>query len=172
MVQPMPYVALQQMIEPGNPKGMQNYWTGDFYADLPDEALDTLVDIATQPVSPMTQIILMPGGGAIARVDDDATAFGARNAKFSLHFLSMWADPADADRNIDYTKHLAGALKPWSTGNVYLNFLGDEGPGRIEAGFGPQKFARLRRIKAEWDPDNLFHHNQNIPPAPPIPTQR
>ena len=172
MVQPMPYVALQQLIEPGNPKGMHNYWTGDFYAELPDEAVDTLVDLATRPVSPMTQIILIPGGGAIARVDDNATAFGARDAKFSLHFLSMWADPADTDRNIEYTKRLAGALKPWSTGNVYLNFHGDEGLGRVEAGFGPEKFARLRQLKAEWDPDNLFHHNQNIPPAPPIPTQR
>ena len=172
MLQPMPYVALQQLIEPGNPKGMHNYWTGDFYAELPDEAVDTLVDIATQPVSPMTQIILIPGGGAIARVDDDATAFGARDAKFNLHFLSMWPDPADTERNIDYTKRLAGALKPWSTGNVYLNFLGDEGLGRVEAGFGAEKFARLRQIKAKWDPDNLFHHNQNIPPAPPIPSQR
>jgi FAD/FMN-containing dehydrogenase len=172
MVQPMPYVALQQLIEPGNQKGMLNYWTGDFYAELPDEAVDMLVDIATRPVSPMTQIILIPGGGAIARVDDEATAFGARDAKFNLHFLSMWSDPTDTDRNIEYTRGLAGAMKPWSTGNVYLNFLGDEGLGRVEAGFGPEKFARLRQLKAEWDPDNLFHHNQNIPPAPPIPAQR
>jgi FAD/FMN-containing dehydrogenase len=172
MVQPMPYVALQQLIEPGNPKGMLNYWTGDFYDELPDDAVDTLVEIATQPVSPMTQIILIPGGGAISRVDENATAFGSRDTKFNLHFLSMWADPAETDRNIDYTRRLAGAMKPWSTGAVYLNFIGDEGRSRVEAAFGAEKFARLQQLKAKWDPDNLFHHNQNIPPAPAIPTQR
>ena len=56
-------------------------------------------------------------------------------------------------------------MKPWTTGRVYLNFLGDEGQGRIEAGFGPEKYARLRTLKAKWDPTNLFRQNQNIPPA-------
>jgi len=171
MVQPMPYVALQQMIDPGNQKGFLNYWTGDFYNSMPDEAVDTIVDIATQPVSPFTQIILVPGGGAISRVDDNATAFGERQAAFNIHYLSMWADPSQTQVNIDYTKRLAGAMKPWSTGGVYLNFLGDEGPSRVEAAFGPEKFVRLRQLKTEWDPDNVFHHNQNIPPAPRIPTQ-
>jgi FAD/FMN-containing dehydrogenase len=172
LVQPMPYVAVQDLIAPGNPKGRLNYWTADFYADLPDEAIDTLVGIATQPVSPFTQIIVVPGGGAIARIDDEATAFGSRQAAFNIHYLSMWEDPADTDRNIDYTRRLAGAMKQWSTGAVYLNFLGDEGMSRIEAGFGPEKFARLQGIKAQWDPDNVFHHNQNIPPAPTVPPQR
>ena len=171
MVQPMPYVALQQLIEPGNPKGMLNYWTADFYDALPDEAVDALVDLATQPVSPFTQVILVPGGGAIRRVDEDATAFGARDAAFNIHYLSMWADPAQTDSNVDYTRRLAGALKPWSTGAVYLNFIGDEGLSRVEAGFGAAKFARLQQVKATWDPDNLFHHNQNIPPPPRVPTQ-
>jgi FAD/FMN-containing dehydrogenase len=165
MVQPMPYVAVQQLIDPGNQKGLLNYWSGDFFTDLPDEAVDTLVDIATQPVSPFTQIILVPGGGAVARVDDDATAFGQRNAPWNIHYLSMWADPAHTETNIDYTKRLAGAMKPWTTGRVYLNFIGDEGAGRVEASFGPEKFARLQGIKAQWDPDNVFRHNQNIPPA-------
>jgi FAD/FMN-containing dehydrogenase len=172
MVQPMPYVAVQQLIDPGNQKGMQNYWTGDFYDDLPDEAIDVLVGMATQPVSPLTQIIIVPGGGAIARVDEDAMALGSRHAAFNLHYLSAWADPADDDRNIAYTRGLAGAMKPWSTGAAYLNFLGDEGMSRIEASFGPAKFARLQQIKAQWDPDNVFRHNQNIPPAPAVPPQR
>jgi FAD/FMN-containing dehydrogenase len=165
MVQPMPYVGVQQLIAAGNPKGRLNYWTGDFYDALPDDAVDALVRIATQPVSPFTQIIVVPGGGAVERVPEDATAFGARGAAFNIHYLSMWEDPAETERNINYTRTLAGAMKPWSTGAVYLNFLGDEGPSRVEAGFGPQKFARLQQIKATWDPDNVFRHNQNIPPA-------
>jgi hypothetical protein len=172
MVQPMPYVAVQQMIDAGNKKGFQNYWSGDFFTDLPDEAVDTLVGIATNPVSPLTQIILVPGGGAVARVAEDATAFGQRSAPWNIHYLSMWPDPADTQKNIDYTKRLSAAMKPWTSGRVYLNFIGDEGAARIEGAFGPEKFARLQALKAAWDPDNVFHHNQNIPPAPAVPTQR
>ena len=172
MVDTMPYLAVQQLIAGGNQKGFLNYWTGDFYDDLPDEAIDTLAGLATQPVSPMTQILVVPGGGAIARVDDEAMALGSRQAAFNLHFLGMWADQADNQLNIDYIRNLAGAMKPWSTGAAYLNFLGDEGVSRIEASFGTEKFARLQQLKAKWDPDNVFCHNQNIPPAPAVPPQR
>ncbi len=165
MVQPMPYVAVQQLLDPANPKGMLNYWTGDFYDELPDPAVDVLVDKATRPVSPLTQIIVVAGGGAIARVDDDAMAFGQRTTPWNIHYLSMWAEAGDTEKNIAYTKELAGAMKPWSTGRVYLNFLGDEGQDRVESGFGTEKYARLRSLKAKWDPTNLFRHNQNIPPA-------
>ncbi|HEX2119532.1 MAG TPA: FAD-binding oxidoreductase, partial [Acidimicrobiales bacterium] len=165
LVQPMPYVAVQRLIDPGNPKGMQNYWSADFLADLPDEAIDVLVEHATRPVSPLTQIILVRGGGAIARVDDNATAFGQRDAPWNIHFLSIWPDPAENERNIAYTRAIASAMKPWTTGRVYLNYIGDEGLGRVEAAFGPERYARLQALKAKWDPENLFRHNQNIPPA-------
>jgi hypothetical protein len=163
---------VQGLIEAANQKGNLNYWSAAFYDDLPDEAIDTLVEIANQPASPMTQILVIPGGGAIAQVDDNAMALGSRQAAFNLHFLGMWADPADNQRNIDYIRNLSGAMKPWSTGAAYLNFLGDEGMSRIEASFGPEKFPRLQQLKATWDPTNVFRHNQNIPPAPGIPGQR
>jgi FAD/FMN-containing dehydrogenase len=165
LVGPMPYVAVQQLLDPANPKGMQNYWTADFYEDMPDKAVDVLVEFGTRPVSPLTQIIVVPGGGAIARVDEDATAFGQRNAPWNVHYLSMWPDPADTERNISYTREFADAMKPWSTGRAYLNFLGDEGLARVEAAFGPEKFARLQALKDAWDPENLFRMNQNIPPS-------
>ena len=167
LVQPMPYVAVQQLLDPPFPKGMQNYWTADFYDELPDEAIDTLVALATKPVSPLTQLILCPGGGAIARVDEDAMAFGERQAPFNMHYLSMWPDPADTETNIAYTREIAAAMKPWTTGRAYLNFIGDEGVGRVEAAFGADKYARLADLKRTWDPTNLFRHNQNIAPAPP-----
>ena len=165
LVGPMPYVAVQQLLDPPAVKGMQNYWTADFFSGLPDDAIDTLVEHATKPVSPLTQIIVVPGGGAVARVHDDDTAFGQRTAPWNIHFLSMWPDPADTERNIAYTRAISTAMKPWTTGEVYLNFIGDEGQDRVEAGFGPAKYARLRELKAKWDPTNLFRHNQNIPPA-------
>lgn len=165
MVQPMPYLAVQQLLDPPNPHGMRNYWTADFYDELPDAAVDALVAKATQPVSPMTQIILVPGGGAIARVDDDATAFGQRHSKWNIHFLSMWPDPSDDERNITYTRELSEKMKSWAAGEVYLNFIGDEGPDRVRSAFGPEKFARLQALKGVWDPQNRFRHNQNIPPS-------
>jgi hypothetical protein len=162
---PMPYVAVQDLITEGNPKGLRNYWTADFLRELPDEAIDTYVEHATKPVSPFSQMLLVAAGGAIARVPEDATAFGGRNAPFNMHFLSMWDDAADDEKNIAYTRAIASAMKPWTTGRVYLNFIGDEGSQRIESSFGEQKYARLQALKAEWDPDNVFCHNQNIKPA-------
>lgn len=165
MVSPMPYLAVQQLLDPANPHGMQNYWSGDFFAELPDEAIDVLVEHATHPASPLSQVILVPGGGALSRVAEEATAFGSRTAPFNIHYLGMWADPTDSQTNIASMRALSQAMKPWTTGRAYLNFLGDEGQSRVEAAFGPQKYARLQELKATWDPANVFRHNQNIPPA-------
>jgi FAD/FMN-containing dehydrogenase len=165
MVDRMPYVAVQQMIDGFNPKGLLNYWNADFYAELPDEAIDVFVGYATKPVSPFSQMLVLPGGGAIGRVPEDATAFGQRDAQWNLHYLSLWDDPAETDRNIAYTREFSGSMKPWATGRAYLNFLGDKGLQRVEAAYGPEKFARLQALKDKWDPTNLFRHNQNIPPS-------
>ena len=165
MVQPMPYVAVQQLIDEGNPKGVRNYWSADFFESLPDEAIDMLVSHATKPLSPMTQTIVVAGGGAIARVPDDETACGQRSAPFNIHYLTMWTDQGADDANISFTRSMSMAMKPWTTGRVYINFIGDEGPGRVEAAYGPEKYSRLQRIKRVWDPNNVFRHNQNIPPA-------
>ncbi|MGN6574814.1 MAG: FAD-binding oxidoreductase [Nocardioides sp.] len=165
LVQPMPYVAVQQLVDQANPHGMRNYWSADFLTSLTDEAIDTLVSHATAPRSPMSQVLLVAGGGAIARVPDDATAFGQRTAPFNVHYLSLWSDPADDDVNIRHTRTMAEAMRPWTTGRVYLNYIGEEGPGRVEAAYGPEKYARLQQVKQVWDPDNVFRHNQNIVPA-------
>jgi FAD/FMN-containing dehydrogenase len=165
LLEPMPYVAVQQLLEPANPHGMQNYWTADFYDTLPDDAVDTLVEHATKPVSPLGQVILVPGGGAVSRVPEDAMAFGQRHSQWNIHYLSMWMDPADDPTNIDFTRAISGAMKPFAAGRVYLNFIGEEGQARVESGYGPEKYARLQALKREWDPDNLFCHNQNIKPS-------
>jgi FAD/FMN-containing dehydrogenase len=165
MLGEMPYAAVQQLLDPAAPKGMQNYWTANFYESLPDEAVDILVDHATAPVSPLSQVIVVPGGGALSRVPDDETAFGQRTAPWNLHFLSMWPDPTDNEKNIKYTRDIANAMDKWSTGRAYLNFIGEEGVGRVEAAFGPEKYKKLQALKKKWDPENVFCHNQNITPA-------
>jgi FAD/FMN-containing dehydrogenase len=165
LVQPMAYTALQAMTETGFPPGARYYWSADAFSGLPDEALDLLASHATRQVSPFTSIIVMPGGGAVAHVDDDVTAFGQRRAPWNIHYLSGWLDSGEDAKNIAYTTAISAAMKPWTTGGVYLNYIGEEGQARIEASFGPKKLARLQAIKAEWDPNNLFRHNQNIRPA-------
>ena len=165
LVRPLPYVELQKFTEEGNPKGIQNYWTADFFKGLPDEAIDVLVAHATKLTSPLNVVIVVPGGGAVSRVEEDATAFGQRGAPFNIHYLSTWLDPADDAVNIASTRATAAAMKPWATGRVYLNYIGDEGEARIEGSFGPAKLAKLRALKRKWDPNNLFRSNQNIRPA-------
>ena len=165
LVAPMPYVAVQRLIEAGNPHGMQNYWSADFLFDLPDEAVDVLVQHGTHPVSPLSQMLLIPGGGALSRVPEEATAFGLRQSPWNTHFLSMWPDPADSEQNIAYTRAISAAMNPWKTGRTYLNFIGDEGVARVQSAFGPEKYLRLQALKRVWDPDNFFSHNQNITPA-------
>ncbi len=144
---------------------MQNYWTADFLVDLPDEAIDILAAYAPNPISPMGNIILVPGGGAPSRVPEDATAFGMRTAPWNIHYIVCWPDPADNDRNTAAVKALSQSIKPWATGRVYLNYIGNEGQERIDSSFGEAKMTRLRSLKKTWDPTNFFRHNQNIRPA-------
>ena len=101
----------------------------------------------------------------LATVALDAIGGGMRTAAWNVHYICGWTDPADNARNIEKVKAAASVLKPWATGRVYLNYIGDEGQERIEASFGPQKLARLRALKAKWDPENLFRHNHNIRPG-------
>jgi FAD/FMN-containing dehydrogenase len=164
MVQPMPYLAVQKLIDPGNQKGMRNYWTAEFLTRLPDDAIETISRYHLSKPSPLTQIVLLPGGGAVDRVPDDRMAIGQRQAPFNIHILSMWTDSADDEANVIWTQEFGAAMKPFATGRVYLNFIGDEGEDRVKAAFGPAAYARLQRLKERYDPGNLFRLNQNIRP--------
>ena len=83
-----------------------------------------------------------------------------------MHPFGLWADPADDERVIGWTRDSRAAVRPWATGAVYLNFIGDEGADRVRAGLGREgNYARLAEVKRAWDPDNVFRHNHNIAPA-------
>ena len=165
LVQPMPYVAVQQMLDGANAPGMRNYWTSDF-VDLPDEACETFAAIANTHTSPLSQSLMVAGGGAVARVENDAMAFGQRQAPFNIHLLNMWPpDPSMDAEQIGWVKDFGARMKPWTRQGAYLNYLGDEGIDRVREAFGPEKFARLQALKDRYDPTNMFRHNQNIPPS-------
>jgi hypothetical protein len=165
LVEPMPYVELQRLIDADFPAGMRNYWTGDFLAGLPDEAIEVLCRFHLSKPSPQTAILTFPGGGACARVPDGTMAIADRGAPFNIHVTSLWTDPADDAANIAWTRELSAAIKPFTTGRVYVNFIGDEGHDRVVASFGAAGYARLQELKDRYDPENLFSSNQNVKPS-------
>lgn len=168
LIQPMPYTALQALIDPLAPEGNLNYNRGEHLSGLSDEAIDTFVDYASEislVSSPLTQTIIFRHGGAVSRVPDDATAASHRDAAYMVHPIACWQDPADSDRYLDWVKRFSEAMGPFKTGGVYLNFEPDEGEERVRAGFGAEKYARLVELKDKWDPENLFRINQNIKPS-------
>jgi len=165
MVGPMPYVAVQQLLDASYPHGRRNYWTGDFITGLPDEAIDILCRFHLSVPSPHTEILLLPGGGAASRVPDGTMAVSERGAPFNLHITSVWEDAADDEDNIAWTRALGTAVKPFATGRVYVNFIGDEGEERVIASFGREGYRRLQAIKDRYDPDNLFRSTQNVKPS-------
>jgi FAD/FMN-containing dehydrogenase len=169
MVAEMPYADMNSMLD--DPPGQRNYWSAEQLGHLPDDAVDAFCAQAAGVLVPSsTQHVLFPQGGASTREWNDwPTPF--RNAPWVAHPFGVWSDPADDDRSRQWVRDVRAAMRPWATGDVYLNFIGDEGEDRLAAAYGPH-YQRLARVKAEHDPDNVFHVNHNIKPAPTVPIQR
>lgn len=165
LVTRMPYVAMQQMIDAAAPFGLRSYWKGGFLRDLPDEAIDKFVQFAETRISPRSLAILEHAHGAVARVAPDATAFPVRSDSFDLVLISLWEDPAEDDRHIDWTRRFYGAMQPWAAGSVYVNGLDQDDLSRVPDAYG-RNYARLCQVKAKYDPENRFRRNQNIRPEP------
>jgi FAD/FMN-containing dehydrogenase len=163
LVGPMPYADFQCMID--DPPGMRNYWSADYHDTFPDEALDVFVKYGFSKQSPLSQQLLLPWGGAVARVTEDATPMTKRATAWITHPFAVWEDSADDAENIEWAKSFRRDIAHHATGGVYLNFIGDEGEDRVRAAYGDAKYTRLARIKGEWDPANAFRGNQNIKPA-------
>jgi FAD/FMN-containing dehydrogenase len=167
-IRPMAYTALQSMYDAGAPPGSHAYWKSNFLAEISDEAIDTMVaHCATRP-SPQCGMALPQLGGAVSRVAQDETAFAHRHVRHD--FISAWmcTDPAEAAACIQWARGFWEAMQPFSTGGVYVNYLGqeaDEGTERVQAAYGPAKYARLVALKNKYDPTNFFRLNQNIKPT-------
>jgi hypothetical protein len=168
-VGPIPYTAAQQLLDSFYPFGLQSYWKSSFLKEISDGAIDTMVAYCGQRPTPICHgIIEHQLGGAVRRVDRDATAFGQRDAEYSFMSLGVCADAAEAEKCVRWARNFWDAMQPFSTGGVYVNYLGreaDEGAGRIEAAYGREKYARLVALKNKYDPTNLFRLNQNIKPS-------
>jgi FAD/FMN-containing dehydrogenase len=162
---PMPYRALQSMLDPFGPPGFRNYWRGEHLAALPDEALDAFLEHDTGGLHPLSFAIVFQHGGQVARVPDDTSAAGHRDARFLLHPIGCWKAPDDDEKHVSWVKSLSEATRPYATGGVYLNFTADTTADRVRAGFGATKYERLVALKDAYDPDNVFRFNQNVAPS-------
>ena len=162
-VAPLPYVAMQQIFDPAFPPGRLNYWKSALAGRLTDELIEASVEHARKVPSPHTPILFIEMHGAYRRVGKTDTAYYHRDLQYDLIGVSMWTDPADTQRNIDWTQRLFAAWEPHLARAVYVNDLGDEGEDRARSAYG-DNYPRLVVLKNKYDPTNLFRLNQNIKP--------
>ncbi len=161
---PMPYTAWQSMLDADAPAGFQNYWKSTYIKDINEGAIEAMLTILPHVPSPRTMVHLQLLGGAVSRVPEDATAFAHRDSPIVMNIVSLWEDVSQNQRNIEWTRRLYEAMAPFSTGGVYVNFLGEEGEDRVRAAYGPKHYERLAALKRKYDPTNFFRLNQNIKP--------
>jgi FAD/FMN-containing dehydrogenase len=163
---PMPYSALNAMLDPSFPRGARNYWKSQFIDQLTDDAIDALVDRFTGCPSPMSAIMLEHFHGAAARVPVADTAYALRKTGYNLVVLSQWMEAADDSRSVSWARESFSGLQRFAGASRYTNYLDhdDTADAALAAAYGPN-LARLRTIKAKYDPQNVFRHNVNIPPG-------
>jgi hypothetical protein len=163
-VGPMPYPALNTLFDPLLPPGLQHYWKASFARELSDAAIKVHEEWGAKVPAIQSAVHLYPINGAVQRVGASDTAFAYRDVEFSPVIAGMWEDPADNDANIAWVRGYYEALEPYSAEGGYINFMDGDDQGRIKANYGAN-YDRLAAVKAQYDPANVFHLNQNIKPA-------
>jgi FAD/FMN-containing dehydrogenase len=161
---PMPFTRIQSFFDAAWEPGFQNYWKAEYLDDADDAAFVRLAELV-EDISPLSDAKIMQLGGALARIGEDASALAHRAAPTVLNINARWTDPAESERHVAWTREVWREMQPWSTGGVYVNFLGEEGRNRVRAAYGEKTYDRLVALKDRYDPDNFFHLNQNIEPS-------
>jgi hypothetical protein len=162
-LQPMPFTALQSAFDPLFPAGLQWYWKADFFNEISDAAIDVHMKYGAQLPTGQSTMHLYPIDGAASRVPADATAFAYRDGGWAGVIVGVDPDPANADLLSQWARDYWEALHPTSAGGGYINFMMPEGEDRIRASYRGN-YDRLAQVKRRYDPDNVFHINQNIRP--------
>ena len=165
LLAPKAYMAHQSTFDATVPHGMHYYWKSHYLAPLSDGAIDTLAEHAWTKQSPHSYTIVFHMGGAVRRTGDMATAFTGRDAEHAININAEWLGADDPNADTAWARKMFEKMQPFGTGGVYVNFLGDEGEERVRSAYGARKYDRLARLKATYDPENVFRLNQNIKPA-------
>ena len=161
----MPYPALNSAFDALLPPGLQHYWKADFVKELTDDAIPLHVEHGSQVPVVNSTVHVYPIDGAVQQVQPDETAFAYRDVSFACVIAGMWPDPADNEANTKWVRDYWSAIHPYSgTDGGYVNFMGDDDQDRVEANYGGN-YERLSKVKAKYDPDNVFRLNHNIRPA-------
>ena len=164
VIGPTPFVAWQAAFDPLLTPGARNYWKSHNLLELGDAAIDLLLEHVGRLPTPECEVFIGHLGGAVNRVSAGATAYPHRDVQFVINVHTRWRDPAQDAACIGWARALFDALAPHATGGVYVNFMpGDEAQRVAQGAYGPN-FERLARLKARYDPGNLFHLNPNITP--------
>ena len=163
-VRPRSFVSQQHLFNP--PYGEdRNYWKSHFVRELPDELIDGLLGRMVALGRSPGQILIESLHGAPKDADTSIGALGFRDAAFNISAMAGWQDPALDDQYIQWARETAAAVEPWSVGGGYVNYMqADEPIERVRSAFGDQAFGRLQTLKSRYDPNNVLHRNQNIPP--------
>ena len=160
---PKPYLELQSMFDPSFPHGQWYYMRACDVAELTDEVIDIAAARGLAIDSPYTAYPIFHLGGAISRVPADSTPFGGRGNGHTFNFVGVTLGPDGFEGQREWVRESWRAMEPHQAG-VYVNFLTDEGTDRIRSAYGAATYDRLQALKQKYDPGNLFHLNQNIPP--------
>ncbi len=158
-----PYTQWQQAFDPLLTPGARNYWKSHNFTDISDGTIDAILQFAGRLPTAQCEIFLGLIAGAANRIPADATAYGHRGTKFVLNVHGRWDHPADDARCIAWARDFFKASAPYASAGAYVNFMTAEETDRIAAAYG-SSYARLVQIKSKYDPDNIFHMNQNIKP--------
>jgi FAD/FMN-containing dehydrogenase len=159
------FLEQQRIFDPGYGVD-RNYWKGHFVAELPDKLIDDLIGRMSALGRPPGGILIESLHGAPKDVEPASAALGYRGAAFNVSVMASWTDPAHDEESVAWARETAAAIEPWSVSGGYANYMqADEPLDRVRAAFGPDSFARLQALKSRYDPGNVLHRNQNIPPA-------
>jgi hypothetical protein len=165
LIGPASYVDFQSALDSTVVHGWNYYWKSSHLPELRDDLVDVIAEHAFACSSPRSYVALFHLKGAVSRVAEGATAFGNRQASHAITLDAVWRPGEDfGDRDTAWTRRFFAALGRFREG-VYVNFLGgDEDPDRVREAYGDSVYDRLVHVKTMYDPDNVFHHNQNIRP--------
>jgi FAD/FMN-containing dehydrogenase len=161
---PRPYLQIQSGGDGLFPRGRRYYWKAQFLDDIGDDVIDAILDAYTKAPSAASLLVFQQVGGMIARVPASESPYANRNALYDCFPVAIWDRPADDDANMRWARELWNAVRPYSTGGVYANNLGDEGEDRVRQAYG-ENHGRLVALKNKYDPMNFFRLNQNVRPT-------